>query len=118
MLFFARSKVDKLQDEVLAGKPVVTLNRSGKVESLVSEVALRILDGNGDILPQIGKFQDGVLKASCQLPGEKHKGKDIGTKDVQLVLEDKVQPLAAIIEPRRADREVKVEVCRPSSSWQ
>mmetsp|Transcript_61592 Transcript_61592/g.134702 ORF Transcript_61592/g.134702 Transcript_61592/m.134702 type:complete len:347 (+) Transcript_61592:3-1043(+) len=56
-----RAGVDKLRDEVKAGKSVVILNTQGHAERVVSLVILSLTNADGDVLYQIGDVSDGVV---------------------------------------------------------
>jgi len=80
-----RGTLVRLKQEIRNGKSTIMLNAQGKVERVVSVVALRLQDSDGNIFTELGQMEGG-LKACCQLPGAKREQSELANETLQRLL--------------------------------
>jgi len=86
-----RSGIEKLKDEVRAGKSVVILNAHGHAERVVSLVILNLIDSEGRVLYQIGDVASGVMSPKGPiLPAVKRLRSELVADALKRLSEDKL----------------------------
>lgn len=87
-------KTQKIRDEIQEGRCSMCMDAAGKVVRSTSIVLLRIKDGNGHYLWQLGKVEDGQLLARAKMPGTKRHPGESPTEAVARLFAAGLAPLA------------------------
>lgn len=73
----------RLKDEVTSGTSILVTTGKGVVFRIVSLVLLRIDRSDGRVLLQIGRWSEGCLSSTCQLPGMKQMQNELATESME-----------------------------------
>jgi len=92
----------KLRSEVEKGKSTVMMSSSGEVLRIVNLATLKVANGRGQVLAQIGVFdadkEEAGIKTECQLPGLKQDRQEEAEEAAQRCIMEKLPALAHVIE--------------------
>ncbi|CAK0847705.1 unnamed protein product [Prorocentrum cordatum] len=98
-----------LTTEILSGASIVVLEANCELRRIVSLVALRIRNRQGQLLIELGRSRSGTMTTECRLPGGKQHQGELVMDSLHRLLETKMASIASNLETVRVDREVETK---------
>jgi len=101
----------ELVGELLEEKCALTTLKDGTLQRLVSVVALKAMDYEGNILAELGKCDSkGIRKAGCVLPGGKRAMSEVPQTALKRVIDKRLPGLADMLVLEGNDKIVETKV--------